>query len=241
MKTKYYTIINRQQQTEPKTPRKCTMPSMYHSRKSQIDFKYTNMILKTSRSMNNPYKVNLTSRKSLNEKAKIDRAATLKSREKPAPDPQEPSEKPNELIVNTRAPESLIVVEDPIKENDLEPLVNELIDFLNINIYRDQKLIGIVLDFIRDQDENWFLLDCKEISAVSNYVATKGKRKIQMIGQESRTRLSIDTTKLKFKNHKTEVDEDADEKQACPFVIRSPPPPPSPGLIKKSTQDLMEH
>ncbi|CAG9334722.1 unnamed protein product [Blepharisma stoltei] len=240
MKTRYYTIINRQQlNQDPKAPKKCTMPSMYH-RKSQVDFKYINMIHRTSRSINNPYKVNVTTRKSFDDKKKLDRAATLQSREKPAPDPQENLGSQNELIVNTRAPENLLVVEDPIKENDLEPLVDEIIDFLNINIYKDQKLIGIVLDFIRNQDEQWFLLDCKEISTVSNYAVIKNKRKAQIIGKETRTRLSIDTTKLKFKSHKTETDEDIDEKQSCPFIMRSPPPPPSPSMTKKSAQDLVE-
>ncbi|CAG9334723.1 unnamed protein product [Blepharisma stoltei] len=244
LKTKYCTIINRQQMKHSKGAKK---PAAYQKKKSLSilgDFKYTNMILKTSRSVNNPFKVNMTARASISEKPKLERTLSMKNQEFRNPDSQ------HGLIVNTKAPDSILVVEDPIKAGDLDPIVAEIVDFLNINIYKNQELKGIVLDFIHDKDYKWYLLDCKEISthnrspSINSMRKGQPRSKINKSRQSSEvetvstsSRKSSESSPLKYRSSPIAINI-SEEKQACPFVIRSPRPPPSPA--NKSTQGIVE-
>ncbi|CAG9334688.1 unnamed protein product [Blepharisma stoltei] len=248
VKTRYCTIINRQQVSDSKA--KKSSPNLYQKKKSLSilgDFKYTNMILKTSRSVNNPFKVNLTGRASVNEKPKFERTMTMKNKDNRNADTKEHH---HGLIVNTRAAESILVVDDPIKAGGLDPIVAEIIDFLNINIYKNQELKGIVLDFVHDKDNRWVLLDCKEISTHNRSPSITSTKKFQSISQTSRSRLgsepetvstssrkSSESSPLKYRSSQLTINA-SEEKQACPFVIRSPRPPPSP--VSNSAQGLVD-
>ncbi|CAG9334572.1 unnamed protein product [Blepharisma stoltei] len=249
MKSKYFTIINRIHiaNNMSESPKKApATPSLYQRKKSLSllgDFKYTDMLHQTSRSINNPFKVAMSFRTLRREKTRSDRIMTAnKFQEERHPDLKDfHFHDQNNLIVNPKIPENILVLEDSSKGAELDMLIEQVILFLNSNVYKEEEVNGIILDFIPCRQHKWVLLDCKEVSVGRSKTPYENGKKSKI---KRRTSSNGDVNILKsILRPETKINPlvltHAEHSHPCAFMIRSSPlPAPSPASNKE--QDLFD-
>ncbi|CAG9316813.1 unnamed protein product [Blepharisma stoltei] len=195
MKNKYFTIVNRNKYDSSwmskKMRYKKAMINKNKSFSSLSDFKYSNMILPTTQSINNPYKLigkpscsklsrstscfhNIKQANSIINSNSINLSQTMSevvnNDKEEMHNPESikrieilREESSKDLIINTKNSESCYAVETFIKIPEIEAMVNQIITFLTTDIYPRQSINGMVFDFIQDKnDNNWAFLSCRE-------------------------------------------------------------------------------
>ncbi|CAG9319272.1 unnamed protein product [Blepharisma stoltei] len=237
MKSKYFTIINRIHVINNlcETQRKVSAtPSLYQRKKSLSilgDFKYTDMILKTSRSINNPYKVSRFSRTMRREKTRSDKMITAKNKDEKHIEVRDfQLQDQNNMIVDPKKTDNILVLEDSIKGAELDPIVDQIVAFLNSNVYKEEEINGIVLDFVLCKMQKWVLLDCKEISVGRCKTPFENGKKVELKPLSKRRTSSYgevlilesqrSTPKPDIKINKTPSTHSS---LGCPFTIKSTP------------------
>ncbi|CAG9334578.1 unnamed protein product [Blepharisma stoltei] len=137
----------------------------------------------------------------------------------------------NEFIVNSQKPKSCIGAEIKGKFPELEKMVSEITNFLNVKVFKDDGIKGLVLDFIQDKDKNWVLIDCKEC-AFTNKLGLElnkiGDRKSSSLSSRRRkssdlpqnSKNKIESSKRYSETSFTESDE-KEKTYDLPFRIRS--------------------
>ncbi|CAG9319273.1 unnamed protein product [Blepharisma stoltei] len=246
-KTKYFNIIScekpiiRSQDFQKRTT--CPSSSFKRKKTQSIDFRYTNLILKTSMSINNPYKINAASKSSLKERPKLTNSFSEANMDDPSfmirkTRSDDPSifafkaKQNQKYILNKNNPESFIVVENKNKIPEIEAMISEIIDFLNAYIFKEEDLKGAIFEFVYDRDSKWVFLNCKEISLNSKLPPEVDNLKRYEANTQKRRSKSF--VMLKSYENKTDspMCSDADSKQAaitteeqvkCPFRIRTSP------------------
>ncbi|CAG9334564.1 unnamed protein product [Blepharisma stoltei] len=187
LKNKYFNIVNKAKKEKKLKKISPKQQKLVHKRSisstNLSEFKYRDMMLPSSQSVNNPYKVAKTPIKNKNLKNAsfselpkqdlgINRAASpgIFSRETKQCSLTEELSKIigegtyKEFIVTTKDSESCYAIESLVKIPEIENMVNQIVQFLNNEIFQNS-LKAIVLDFLQNRNNNWFLLDCKEYLA----------------------------------------------------------------------------
>jgi len=178
-KSQHFAIINRE---NPKcnssaNMKKSQTPAANKKKRSMTivgDFKWSDLISKTSKSINNPFNTNPLSKTA--KKKKFSRMSNIDTNENrflallesPKGLDNFPSnEDGSNPIVNTKAPDSFFVIEESTKVIEIESMVQQIIAFLNGNFFKGSELKEIIIDFIQDRRKKWVFLDCREYSAFS--------------------------------------------------------------------------
>ncbi|CAG9323737.1 unnamed protein product [Blepharisma stoltei] len=66
-----------------------------------------------------------------------------------------------EYIVDTKNIASCVASESFVKIDDIELMVEQIADFFTYHVFK-KTVKGLVLDFVKDINNKWFLLDCRE-------------------------------------------------------------------------------
>ncbi|CAG9319271.1 unnamed protein product [Blepharisma stoltei] len=221
MKNRYFTIINRRMinEKEKKSPnKKINAHKRNSSFTSMAEFKYTNLIFPTSKSINNPFKLSkrVERDKSHSFTLDIEKSSTLDSSfhtnvdgEKSSSDidytdhwisPQTISllkdELNKEFIVSTKNTESCCAIETFIKIDDIEAMVDQIINFLNTLVFRQYNIKGIVLDFMQDKTNSWVLLNCKEYTSGSRINLEVNNLNLRRKSQKSNRSQSLEFSNI---------------------------------------------
>ncbi|CAG9319268.1 unnamed protein product [Blepharisma stoltei] len=219
------------------------------------DFKYRNMIQPLSQSVNNPFKLKskpqefirsglVRSRTEIPHKSNktnnFPLEASLSSEcilEEDDLSVQEKSFSLDEIIfndardrgfvVNTKEIESCYGIEVNTKIPQIEKMLEEIVNFLSTQVFYQQGVGGIVLDFIQDKNQNWFFLECNEYFIDSKLPIEIGrmKNKQMKILKTRRARSFDETVKKKSEGRAKEnslqrVREEVKNENMLPFKIR---------------------
>ncbi|CAG9334573.1 unnamed protein product [Blepharisma stoltei] len=182
MASKYYSIISCDKPIirSRDTQKRVTCPASSFKRKKNvsqsIDFRYTDMMFRTSKSINNPFKVNSLSKSNLKERPKVASSEIIidepqlpkKSRSE---DSSAEIHKKKKQIININDPEGFVVVESKNKVPEIELMINEIVYFLNAHVFKEEELKGAIFEFLNDKENKWVFLNCKEISLNSKLPA----------------------------------------------------------------------
>ncbi|CAG9332837.1 unnamed protein product [Blepharisma stoltei] len=270
MKNKYYTITNRKsagRRLSKSLSQNTSITAAYKRTKSTIgsdikvrrasDFRYTHLMLPTSQSINNPFRIsnNRTPipRKTSSiddipdinriqmeeEKGFIHKSPTIilskadfdvQSFKKELPN----SRDNKEYLVMTKDADSCYASETCSKIPEIENMVDQIVEFLNLHVFKKNGLKGIVLDFVKDKNNVWYLLECKEFNVdfVVPLEIEKNRKHKTRIGDEivkRRSQSRADTQADTFEPKLPEISKDIiDENEeflslGCPFKIRTKP------------------
>ncbi|CAG9334568.1 unnamed protein product [Blepharisma stoltei] len=182
---KYFTIINRSKinkNSREKAPQNVRNNSKSKYKTQINEFKYMNMILQTSKSINNPYKMIPISASPDKRRYKPIEVKTLPIKENLKNLINK--ETSQDFIINTKDCDNLFVVENFIKHPEVDAMMSEIVAFLNENLFREESVKGVIADFIRDNDKKWIMIDCKEVtisSSTSRENNIKNKPKLVII------------------------------------------------------------
>ncbi|CAG9314798.1 unnamed protein product [Blepharisma stoltei] len=141
-------------------------------------------------------------------------------------------ESSEEFFVLTRNTESCYACKSSTRINEIEFMVDQIVDFLNSQAFQRNELKGIVIDFLKDKNNSWVLLDSREHCTDQNNEKLKEKKTLLRLETpknslnlpkievhqprcESETRFLTPTAE---ENSRLEV-----EPETCPFKIRSKP------------------
>lgn len=186
MKNKYFTIINRKKlnNRNKKTQNKTNNSEFKKGNTitSDYDFRYANMMLPTSQSINNPFRIrnktpvmksrtitqsntDLSKLTLANEDKNIKKVFSLSTIINETDDIIQRSqwisnetikllkvEFNKEFIVSTKDNESCYAIESFVKISDIEEMVTQIVNFLNCFIFKQKSLRALVLDFIKDKN-----------------------------------------------------------------------------------------
>lgn len=113
------------------------------------------MMLKTSKSINNPYKLShkdqsFKSSKSLSKCCKKSSFSNENFSQN--------------FVVDTKDNETCVSFDYKTKVTEVENMVKAIVRFLNDKVFTKKKLSELVLDFIQDKNRTWIFLDCKGYS-----------------------------------------------------------------------------
>ncbi|CAG9334567.1 unnamed protein product [Blepharisma stoltei] len=174
---KYYNIIkrNKTHNYQKLSPKINSKNIKYQRRNSSFNelstFKYTDLLQKSSQSINNPFKIS-EKRKSLifdsalkDSKISFNKAKLVNKSYSLGALKDEP-ENYEKLILNTEKSDDCFSFESKIKIPEIEEMVIRFVNFLNHCVFTKKEVSGIVLDFIQGKESKWYLLDCKECSTV---------------------------------------------------------------------------
>ncbi|CAG9319269.1 unnamed protein product [Blepharisma stoltei] len=241
MKSKYFLISNRvkynftQKETTIKKLNTITMVSKKKRSNTMMggDFRYTDMISKTSKSINNPFKVTLAQ-----DKLKHKRTESLMSQNSilnPAFYDKNLCEistvmslpnNTNSNIVNPRELDTITVIEDTVKVADIENMVNRITKFLCDNAYRNGELGEMLLDFTCDKDKKWVFLDSKEIVLQQKMLPEiRYVKRADLPPKMKRRTLSyvnMPKPNIKNFNFNIKINQIADSTPKCPYLPSSP-------------------
>ncbi|CAG9319262.1 unnamed protein product [Blepharisma stoltei] len=166
-KNKYFSIISRLKQSLVKRSKKRNTQTLSQSPDKSnsfylSNFRYTDMMLKTTKSLNNPYRIKAVQKpikkSSLSFSTKITgnlmgtRSETFIQSEKSV----------KTYFVNTNTSEDFFVIENKPKIQEIDDMVDQIVSFLNHYFCKEEKLKGLILDFIQSKDRKWVFLSCKE-------------------------------------------------------------------------------
>ncbi|CAG9332838.1 unnamed protein product [Blepharisma stoltei] len=270
MKTKYFTITNRKKAFVRSNKKSSTLVSSLSAKRCKMmnnissDFKYSNMILPTSQSVNNPFKGRMVTKlktlTTIKEDPKDDEnkifktySTTLLPKVKDEIDSPltmasefNAKERNKDYLVLTKDIESCYASESYMKIFEIEYMVEQLIEFLNSEAFKYRAIKGIVLDFIKDKSNNWFLLDCKDYCTECHMnlecdTSKKIRGKLEkektlatasdIVDSPSLSQQDLDLPTPSTEDVKAESEGEAEvedydptsEITACPFKIRSKP------------------
>ncbi|CAG9334579.1 unnamed protein product [Blepharisma stoltei] len=167
-KIKYFSIVNRNDSHLSKinklTPIK-KQPKRTKSSSRPPEFRFTNYLLKTSSSINNPFKLNLSfddkkipKKRSQEFLRKNDTFDTKRITDNsPSPDYNE------QHIISTKMIGKCWVMEKRGPIEEVDGMLKQVKNFLSSYIFKENTIKGIVMDFIQDKQKNWIFLDVKEL------------------------------------------------------------------------------
>ncbi|CAG9312013.1 unnamed protein product [Blepharisma stoltei] len=181
-KTKYFSIINKKKiPVRSKSGTKVTLDKKVKQarlRSCVSPFEYSKSILKTTKSVNNPFK--------LNSNLKFPRFESSPSNSKASLNQSDFSnikknliwsdvekiievDRTKNFLVNSKVPENCISLETKGKFDEIDKMTFNVVNFLNEHVFKDFKISAIVLDFIQDKSRKWILLKCRECSFDSHF------------------------------------------------------------------------
>ncbi|CAG9316740.1 unnamed protein product [Blepharisma stoltei] len=165
-RTKFYLIANK---TRPLLRRRTAIPTDYTKRSMTLTPKNirSNMNLPLFKIINRNTNECMTP---ATERPMIDHCPSLSSfrnfgnfTERFSGEDQFPDQNTNP-IVNTRASDGIMVIEDTVKVPEIENMVDKIVSFLRKQVYKEEELREITFDFILSKEKKWTFLDCVEIS-----------------------------------------------------------------------------
>mmetsp|Transcript_29161 Transcript_29161/g.28888 ORF Transcript_29161/g.28888 Transcript_29161/m.28888 type:complete len:504 (-) Transcript_29161:44-1555(-) len=240
----------------------------------QSDFRYSQLMLATSQSINNPYKVGNKSPLPNKVNSEYDIPEIHKEEEKIALrksstilfkgydlEPRTPkankdtstnTDGQKEYLVLTKDIDSCYASEGGPKISDLENMVEQIVDFLNLHVFKKHGLKGVVLDFVKDKNNVWYLLECKEFNVdfmIPIEIERRKKSKTRFEDnpiprrnlQRAETLIdNIDQRLPEINTNQDFIDENEEEllALACPFKIRSKPKKTDHGPV--SEEDFLQ-
>ncbi|CAG9319261.1 unnamed protein product [Blepharisma stoltei] len=244
-KNKYYNIVNRTKQEIKSQISSVKAKKPTHKKSSSTinisDFQYRNMMLPTTQSLNNPYKIRkcrtplkrkTSGNNSFSELPKQELRSCPSGNVSPlmtVKDDDSLYQRRNlteelsriigegsykEFIVTTKDSDSCYAIETLVKIPEIENMVNQVVQFLNTEVFKNT-LQAIVLDFLQDRNNNWFLLDCKEYLADTNTGIEKKKINIPSLHKSKRSRSLV----MRKKNTSFEEDEEIKIEDSSPKEI----------------------
>ncbi|CAG9319267.1 unnamed protein product [Blepharisma stoltei] len=174
-KCKYFTIVNRKKickksREASKSPQNNSFNIKAKYGLPVNNFRYVSMIMQTSKSINNPYKVSPVSSPERMTSKLSDSLSTSKLLKVPVGDntPIRRFEENNQdYVLNTESSDDVLIVQNFIRHPTIEAMMIEIASFLNKTIYKDEGVKGIIADFMRDSEKKWVLIGCKEVA--TNY------------------------------------------------------------------------
>lgn len=122
------------------------------------DFKWSGLILQTSRSINNPFKVisSLQNLKRPDFENKNENFTKVSSKRKSLPVSDFDYNKKNKVNIT----DEYFVIENFEKNLAIENKTKEMVKFLNQVVFHGAELDEIILDFIQDENMMWLFVDC---------------------------------------------------------------------------------
>ncbi|CAG9314357.1 unnamed protein product [Blepharisma stoltei] len=276
MKNKYFTITNRKKVSRRLKKSVTMIPGLTFKRGKITDFKNAGMMNPVSQSANCPFrpnsktpgsKKNLTmidhSQHSSGEESNFKKSFTsavakytqnYDAYEPPtsSTDTSGPEDHNKEYIVFTKDVESCYAMESYAKIAEIELMVDQIVEFLNWEVFKHHGLKGLVLDFIKDKNNNWFLLECKEHFVDYMVPADHEKNRRKAVMDKSRTpdlyersESSIHSNDSELRRQESCVNDsplceikEEDSRLPCPFKIRTKPKKIDHDPV--SEKDLME-
>ncbi|CAG9319270.1 unnamed protein product [Blepharisma stoltei] len=178
MKSQHFVMINRE---NPKCNssiklKKTQTPLLSKKKRSMTlvgDFKWSDLMSKTSKSINNPFTVNTLSKPFKKARQRYSSMIPIDGNDNKllgiVESPQNyetfpSSESGVTPIVNTKIADSYFVIENNIRVIEIESMVQQIVSFLNGSIFKGVELKEIILDFIQDRKKRWVFLGCQEYS-----------------------------------------------------------------------------
>ncbi|CAG9327063.1 unnamed protein product [Blepharisma stoltei] len=157
-----------------------------------------------------------------------------------------------EFIVFTKDVDSCYAIENYSRIAEIELMVDQIVEFLNLEVLKHHGLKGVVLDFVKDKHNNWFLLDCKEhfVDYMIPIDFEKSKRKTviekcRTPEQLERSASCVHSSESELRRQDSLLNEgylheikEEDTQLSCPFKIRTKPKKIEHDPV--SEKDLME-
>ncbi|CAG9334563.1 unnamed protein product [Blepharisma stoltei] len=210
-KTKYFLIINLLKFHEK--PEDSTIKPQMQLKKNRsysqlYNFKYTDFIQKTSKSINNPYKIKIQKKSnksknlahtfcnfSGNSIVKASRSLISRSFMELADQENEniinESAEPKgfeSFLVQTKNTNSCFAVQSKIKIQEIDTMANQLVSFFNNSVFKGRIIKGVVLDFVQNVDKKWIFLDLQEwITTDKSAVECPGRGKAMKSSERSQS------------------------------------------------------
>ncbi|CAG9319274.1 unnamed protein product [Blepharisma stoltei] len=174
-KNKYFSIINNKKlKWDIKNDSKLGPNRQQGVRKRTLsNFEYRKMLKQTSQSINNPFKIKTIEKKGKNRIPSLSQSFCQIPTDDTIFPAQEPKSEASkrlredsyaDFLVDSKKIEKCCVVESRGKYEEICSMVSQIIDFLNKQVFKEDNVKGIVLDFILNNERKWVLLKCKEFS-----------------------------------------------------------------------------